>query len=106
MVCWVGGVGRGEGVGGANDKCLADVSLLVLSLNRWQDFINISCLYFMTYECFMCLLIYFTHCVVCSQQEEENARLSAVRRRLQRETEELTDQNEALQRELQNARKG
>ena len=54
----------------------------------------------------MCLLIYFTHCVVCSQQEEENARLSAVRRRLQRETEELTDQNEALQRELQNARKG
>ena len=60
----------------------------------------------MTYECFMCLLIYFTHCVVRSQQEEENARLSAVRRRLQRETEELTDQNEALQRELQNARKG
>lgn len=54
----------------------------------------------------MCLLIYFTHCVVRSQQEEENARLSAVRRRLQRETEELTDQNEALQRELQNARKG
>lgn len=50
-------------------------------------------------------LFYCNHCVR-SQQEEENARLSAVRRRLQRETEELTDQNEALQRELQNARKG
>ena len=56
---------------------------------------------------FMCIgiICYCDHCVIHSQQEEENARLSAVRRRLQRETDELTEQNEALSRELQNARK-
>ena len=59
----------------------------------------------MMYKCFMCIGVICDHCVVHSQQEEENARLSAVRRRLQRETEELTDQNEALTRELQSARK-
>jgi len=40
------------------------------------------------------------------EAEEENARLSATRRRLQREIEDLTEQNETLQRELASARKG
>lgn len=39
-------------------------------------------------------------------QEEENSRLSAAKRRLQRELDELTEQNETLQRDLANARKG
>lgn len=37
-------------------------------------------------------------------QEEETARLQAAKRRLQRELDELTDQNEQLQRDV--ARKG
>ncbi len=40
------------------------------------------------------------------EAEEENARLTAARRRLQREVDELTEQNESLNRELQSARKG
>ena len=45
-------------------------------------------------------------CVVLTVQEEENSRLSAAKRRLQRELDELTEQNETLQRDLANARKG
>lgn len=37
-------------------------------------------------------------------QEEESARLQAAKRRLQREVDELTEQNETLQRDI--ARKG
>ena len=40
-----------------------------------------------------------------SLQEEENARLNATKRRLQREVEELTEQNEQLTRDL-HSRKG
>ena len=39
-------------------------------------------------------------------QEEENSRLAAAKRRLQRELDELTEQNETLQRDLATARKG
>ena len=45
-------------------------------------------------------------CVVSSLQEEENSRLAAAKRRLQRELDELTEQNETLQRDLATARKG
>ena len=44
--------------------------------------------------------------VVLTVQEEENSRLSAAKRRLQRELDELTEQNETLQRDLATARKG
>ena len=44
--------------------------------------------------------------VLIIMQEEENSRLSAAKRRLQRELDELTEQNETLQRDLANARKG
>ena len=40
------------------------------------------------------------------EAEEETARLAATKRRLQRDIDELTEQNEALSRELQSARKG
>ena len=43
-------------------------------------------------------------CVCIHSQEEETARLQAAKRRLQRELDELTDQNEQLQRDV--ARKG
>lgn len=46
-----------------------------------------------------------SQCVsLCPSQEEETARLQAAKRRLQRELDELTDQNEQLQRDV--ARKG
>ena len=45
-------------------------------------------------------------CVVITVQEEENSRLAAAKRRLQRELDELTEQNETLQRDLATARKG
>lgn len=38
-------------------------------------------------------------------QEEENARLATAKRRLQREIDELTEQNEALTRDLAAAKK-
>ena len=38
-------------------------------------------------------------------QEEENARLTTAKRRLQREIDELTEQNETLQRDLAAAKK-
>lgn len=38
-------------------------------------------------------------------QEEENARLTTAKRRLQREIDELTEQNETLQRDLTAAKK-
>ena len=38
-------------------------------------------------------------------QEEENSRLAAAKRRLQRELDELSEQNETLQRDLASARK-
>ena len=38
-------------------------------------------------------------------QEEENSRLTTAKRRLQREIDELTEQNETLQRDLTNAKK-
>lgn len=43
-------------------------------------------------------------CICPRSQEEETARLQAAKRRLQREVDELTDQNEQLQRDV--ARKG
>ena len=38
-------------------------------------------------------------------QEEENSRVSGAKRRLQREMDELTEQNETLQRDLAAAKK-
>ena len=40
-----------------------------------------------------------------SEQEEETTRLATAKRRLQREIDELTEQNETLTRDLANAKK-
>ena len=53
----------------------------------------------------LCVKVSASQCVFVSHsQEEETARLQAAKRRLQRELDELTDQNEQLQRDV--ARKG
>ncbi len=47
----------------------------------------------------------FTFIFIIQLQEEENSRLATTKRRLQREIDELTEQNETLQRDLTNAKK-
>ena len=51
------------------------------------------------------MALMFHLCLVVSLQEEENTRLANAKRRLQREMDELTEQNETLQRDLASARK-
>ena len=69
-------------------------------------------MYHVVYHCWKLSLyynniIYYDNVrVVLTVQEEENSRLSAAKRRLQRELDELTEQNETLQRDLATARKG
>ena len=53
----------------------------------------------------LAMALMFHLCLVVSLQEEENTRLANAKRRLQREMDELTEQNETLQRDLASARK-